>query len=204
LKFSLRRLTFLIRRALGLGFQNPKVKRLTESEVDSFLTDDPESVLESRELRAIGRITVQMAALELDLIRFLGALLFKSPNAGYAVFLGVNMKSLIEMLVQTFRLKVKGSLFNDDILSLASALTKINEERNSIVHGQWHYDNIQQRIFKARTRKGKPKKEEQLYYLETEKTSAAALEHFADLVILARKTVVRFYEKLLRDRLIAE
>lgn len=145
-----------------------------------------------------------MAALELDLMRFLSVLLFKNPNAGISVFLGLNVKTLIEMLSHTFHLKVQGSPYDDDIVSLISALEKISEERNSIAHGQWHYDNVQHRILKTRTRKGKRKNKEQLHYLQTEKTSAVALDQFADIVILARRVLVRFYQKLLREKLVGD
>jgi hypothetical protein len=76
---------------------------------------------------AIGRITVQMAALELDVMHFLSALLFKNPQAGISVFLGINLKTLIEMLLPAFRLKVASRAYEDDITSLVSALEKLTD-----------------------------------------------------------------------------
>ncbi|HXG06854.1 MAG TPA: hypothetical protein VNI77_05965 [Nitrososphaera sp.] len=200
---ALKRLAFRVFRKAKQPEKRTQNASSGNSSIPFQLIDNPETALGGQELYAIGRITVQMAALELDLIRFLSALMFKNPDAGIAVFLGINLKSLIEMLLPAFRLKVKSEAFDDDIVSLVSALDKLAAERNAIVHGQWHYDPLQQRPMRAKTRKGKPKDKEQLHYFQTEKTSAYALHQFADLLVLARKVVVRFYQKLLRESLIA-
>jgi len=186
---------------LRLGKRIPSPK--TDGSIPFSLIQDPETALSIGELRAIGRVTVQTAALELDLIRFLSTLLFGNPDIGVSVFLGLNLKSLIDMLPHAFRLKVKTESYDDDIMSLVSALEKLAAERNTIVHGQWHYDVTEHRVLKTKARKTKRAKREQLYFVQTEKASAHQLNEIADLIVLARKVLVAFYQKLLSNKLVA-
>ncbi len=102
--------------------------------------EDPESILSDISLMEVGRVVVQMAALELAVKRLISVIITGNPTRGLPIVIDRDLRPTLEILTETIKAKPELADIHEISKKVLQRIEKLSEKRNSIVHGEWYLD----------------------------------------------------------------